>query len=102
MDTPHQPAQLCPLLDEPCRTHACTWYIRLQGMNPQTGAVMDQGGCAVGFLPLLLVENSNLQRHTAAEVSALRGELERQNKEAKTAMGQLLARRLASATGFQS
>jgi hypothetical protein len=51
---------------------ACLWYTQLRGKNPQTGAEMDEHGCAVAWLPVLLVENSQQQRQTAASVDSFR------------------------------
>jgi hypothetical protein len=52
--------------------HGCDWYTHIIGANPQTGDQMDKWGCAMTFLPLLLVENSQQQRQTAAAVESFR------------------------------
>jgi hypothetical protein len=54
---------------------ACLWQTHLRGLNPQTGQEIDQVGCAVAFLPVLLVENSQQQRQTAASVDSFRNEM---------------------------
>ena len=53
----------------------CAWFVSLQGENPQTGEIMDEKGCAMHWLPLLLVEGSKFTRHTAAAVESLRNEV---------------------------
>jgi hypothetical protein len=50
----------------------CLWLVNIRGLNPQTGQEVDQVGCAVSWIPLLLVENSQQQRQTAASVDSLR------------------------------
>jgi hypothetical protein len=55
--------------------HGCEWYTHIVGANPQTGEQMDKFGCAVTFLPLLLIENSQQQRQTGAAVESFRNEV---------------------------
>jgi hypothetical protein len=53
----------------------CLWFTKLRGQNPQTGQEMDSEGCAIAFLPILLIENSQQQRQTAAAVESTRNEV---------------------------
>jgi len=55
--------------------HECDWYTHVIGANPQTGEQIDQFSCAIAFLPMLLVENSQQQRQTGAAVESLRNEI---------------------------
>jgi len=64
----------CPLLKARCLEHGCRWYIQVQGKNPQTGQDLSEWGCAVEWLPVLLIENSQQQRQTGAAVESLRNE----------------------------
>jgi len=66
------PKKLCPLIREECSEHACAWYTHLIGQNPQTGAQVDDWGCAVGLLPILLVENAKNTREVTARVDQFR------------------------------
>jgi hypothetical protein len=70
----------CPLTGDPCMQHGCEWYTHVVGMNPQTGEQIDNFGCAVTFLPMLLIENSNQQRSTGAAVESFRNEVVEGNK----------------------
>lgn len=45
------------------------------GTHPQTGTPIDQWGCAVTWLPLLLVENSRHARGVQAAVESARNEI---------------------------
>jgi hypothetical protein len=59
----------------------CLWMTKLRGMNPQTGQEMDSDGCAIAFLPILLIENSQQQRQTAAAVESFRNEMMQGNDQ---------------------
>lgn len=60
--------------------HRCAWFIQLAGQNPQTGEQMDERGCAMSWMPILLVENSQQQRHTGAAVESFRNEMVKSNE----------------------
>ena len=66
--------QLCPMFREPCKEHQCRWYIQLLGTEPQTGEQLNKWGCAVEFIPVLLIENAKEVRQTAAAVESARNE----------------------------
>jgi len=72
-------ATYCPLLKKDCVTHKCAWYMRISGMNPNTGEQVDDWGCAIAWLPVLLIENSQQQRQTGAAVESLRNEVNNYN-----------------------
>ena len=55
--------------------HRCAWYTKLAGTNPNTGEVMDEHGCAMSWIPMLLIENSMQQRSTSAAVESFRNEM---------------------------
>lgn len=58
----------------------CLWQISLRGTNPQTGQEIDRVECALVSIPVLLVENSQQQRHTAAAVESFRNEMVKGNE----------------------
>lgn len=74
-------SKLCPLIKEPCLQHRCQWFIQLQGTNPMTGVATDEWGCAVGWLPVLLIENAKEVRGSAAAIESFRNEMVRQQGE---------------------
>jgi len=55
--------------------HGCEWYTHLLGRHPQTGAELDQWGCSIGWLPILLIENAQQSRQTGAAVESFRNEM---------------------------
>lgn len=58
----------------------CPKFVRLAGANPQTGETLDKFGCVDSFLPLLMLENSQQQRQTAAAVESFRNEMVKLNE----------------------
>ena len=69
----------CPLLNKKCMKHQCVWYNMLQGKNPQTGLDVQEWGCSIAWLPLLLVENSKHMMGTTAATESFRNEMVQSN-----------------------
>lgn len=90
-------AQTCPLGSK-CyevkgdTVHRCAWSIKLAGKNPQTGENVDERGCAMAWVPLLLIENSQQQRSTGAAVESFRNEMVQANAAVLAAGLPMLAR----------
>lgn len=55
--------------------HKCDWYVRVAGKHPQSEEIIDMWGCAMSFLPWLMVENSQMSRATGAAIEDFRNEL---------------------------
>jgi hypothetical protein len=75
---PHaEPGLVCPLhrkdMSEVC--HKCPWWQLLRGKDPQSTKDIDHWGCAVSFLPLLLVENAQVTRGNGAAIESFRNEM---------------------------
>lgn len=66
---------LCPFLKKACIEHDCMMYTHLTMVNPQTAVAQDQWGCAVQWLPVLLVENAKQGRGVQAAVESTRNEI---------------------------
>src|SRR5713101_8720623 len=73
----------CPYtgFKKPCRELAlsCPKFVHIAGHNPNTGEPVNRYGCADGFLPMLLIENSQQARQTGAAVESFRNEMVRLN-----------------------
>ena len=65
----------CPLLNKKCIKHQCLWYNMLQGKHPQTGLDVQEWGCSISWLPLLLVENSAKMTGVQAATESFRNEM---------------------------
>lgn len=71
----------CPLDGfKPCRQLECAWFMKVQGMNPNTGKEVDEYGCSMAWLPVLMIENSQQQRQTGAAVESFRNEMVKSNE----------------------
>jgi hypothetical protein len=71
----------CPMNGfNPCKQMKCAWFIQVRGMNPNTGKEVDEWGCAISWIPTLMIDNSNLQRQTGAAVESFRNEMVRANE----------------------
>lgn len=75
-----KPSSFCPLIKEDCKGLGCSWFTQLRGHNPNTGQEVDEWGCAVTWLPMLLIENSQMQRQTGAAVESFRNEMVKTNE----------------------
>jgi hypothetical protein len=72
--------KFCPLIGKDCIGLECSWYTQIRGMHPQTGEPVDEWGCAVTWMPMLAIENSNQQRSTSAAVESFRNEMVKSNE----------------------
>lgn len=71
----------CPLDNfNPCRQLDCAWFMKLQGKNPQNGQEVDEWGCSMAWLPVLMIENSQQQRQTGAAIESFRNEMVKTNE----------------------
>ncbi len=75
-----EPKANCPLDGfKPCRQLECAWFMKVRGTNPNTGEEIDDYGCSVAWLPVLMIENSQQQRQTGAAVESFRNEMVKAN-----------------------
>lgn len=66
----------CPLDGfNPCRQMNCAWFTQVRGVNPNTGQEVEEWGCAMAWLPIMLMENSHQQKITGAAVDHMRNEI---------------------------
>lgn len=79
-----KPKNGCPLDNfNPCRQLDCAWFTQLRGMNPNTGKDVDEWGCAIAWMPILMIENSQQQRSTGAAVESFRNEMVKANENSQ-------------------
>lgn len=70
----------CPLNNfEKCKQWDCAWFIQVRGNDPQTGEYTEDWGCAVSYLPMLLIENARMSNQTGAAVESFRNEMVKDN-----------------------
>ena len=76
-----EPKANCPLDGfNPCRQMECAWFMKVVGKNPNTGADIEDWGCSMAWLPILMIENSQQQRSTGAAVESFRHEMVKNNE----------------------
>lgn len=75
-----KPSNFCPLIKNECKGLGCSWFVQLRGTNPNTGQDIDEWGCSISWLPVLMIENSQQQRQTGAAVESFRNEMVRANE----------------------
>lgn len=76
-----EPKNNCPLDGfKPCRQLECAWFLKITGKNPNTGEDIEDWGCSMSWLPILMIENSQQQRSTGAAVESFRNEMVKNNE----------------------
>jgi hypothetical protein len=76
-----EPKTNCPLDGfKPCRQLECAWFLKISGKDPQSNKEFDEWGCAMSWMPILTIENSQMQRQTGAAVESFRNEMVKSNE----------------------
>jgi len=90
----------CPLDGfKPCRQLECAWFMKVRGNNPNTGEEIDDYGCAIAWMPVLMIENSQQQRQTGAAVESFRNEMVKANDVSQQVLRATI-QNVAPATNF--
>lgn len=80
---------LCPLMKGPCiedgaiqngELVACRFWVRVQGKHPQSGVAIDHHDCALCWAPVLMIENTKVNRETGAAIESFRNEMSVANR----------------------
>lgn len=88
---------ICPMMSGECiedgsirdgELVACRFWITIQGKHPQTGETVNNGDCAIAWMPILLIENSKVNRETGAAVESFRNEMVRANESSQRMLAQ--------------
>ena len=70
----------CPLNGfKPCTPFDCGWFIQIRGKHPQTGEELDEYGCAMAMMPMLMIENSRQTSQAGAAIESFRNEMVKAN-----------------------
>lgn len=59
---------------------ACTRWIQIMGRNPNTGGEINKYDCIDNWIPMLLIENSFINKQTGAAVESFRNEMVKANE----------------------
>lgn len=87
----------CPFIAKKCVESKCRLWTHLLGKNPQGDGVVDKFGCAIEFLPILLVENAQMIRQTAASTDKVANQVQKSRAEFIGALTQDAQKRLLDA-----
>lgn len=86
----------CPLGSE-CESikdgvkYVCPWYVKVMGKVPQSDQMVDEWRCSMSWLPMLMIENSQMQRQTGAAVESFRNEMVKDNNKVIRNISQIIA-----------
>jgi hypothetical protein len=76
-----EPKSNCPLNNfDPCKQMECGWFMKVAGTNPNTGEPLEDWGCAITWIPVMLIENGRQQNSTAVAVESFRNEMVKNNE----------------------
>ena len=78
-----KPGNYCPLVKKECLGLQCAWFTQVRGTNPNSGQEVDEWACAISWLPILLIENSQQQRSTGSAIESFRNEMVKANESAQ-------------------
>lgn len=76
-----KPGTHCPLIKKDCIQMQCNWFMQVRGYDSNTGKEIDEWGCAVAWLPTLLIENANQMRQAGAATESFRNEFVKSTQE---------------------
>jgi len=83
---------ICPMMGEECvedgairngELVSCRFWVHVLGKDPQTGKDIDNADCAFAWTPMLLIENSKINRETGAAVESFRNEMVKSNESSQ-------------------
>lgn len=80
---------ICPLMGGECiedgairegEMVSCRFWVYVIGKNPQTGETVNTGDCAFCWTPVLMIENTKVNREAGAAIESFRNEMVKANK----------------------
>ena len=74
----------CPLNSfAPCKELECAWFMKVAGKHPQKDEEVEDWGCAMAWMPVLLMENARVSFQTGAAVESFRNEMVKANQNSQ-------------------
>jgi hypothetical protein len=64
----------------------CPWYTKVAGTDNNTNTEVDHWGCAIAWLPTLLINTANESRKGVAATESFRNEMTKQGAQAQQLM----------------
>lgn len=76
----------CPFIKKDCVQMQCALFTCVRGVDMNTGKELDEWGCAMGWLPMLLINSANESRKTCAATESFRNEMVNQGQQTQQAL----------------
>jgi hypothetical protein len=76
----------CPFIKKDCIQMQCALFTCVRGTDVNTGKEIDEWGCAMGWLPMLLINTANESRKTCAATESFRNEMVSQGQQTQQAL----------------
>jgi hypothetical protein len=70
----------------------CPWYVMVRGTDTNTGKEVDEWGCAIAWMPTLMINTANESRKGVAATESFRNEMVNQGDQTQKVMLLSLAR----------
>lgn len=74
--------------------YRCPWYVQVQGIDNNTGKEVNNWGCAIAWMPALMINTANETRQGAAATESFRNAMVKQGEQTQQLM--LIAAQLAN------
>lgn len=72
----------------------CPWYVEIRGFDANKGAEVSNWGCAIAWMPTLMINTANESRKNTAATESFRNEMVQQGAQTQQVM--LVAAQLAN------
>ena len=72
--------------------YRCPWYVQVKGYDANAGKEVDHWGCAIAWMPTLMINTANETRQGVAATESFRNEMVKQGEQTQKVM--LLAAQL--------
>lgn len=66
--------------------YRCPWYVQVRGFDVNTGQEIDNWGCAIAWMPALMINAANESRKGVAATESFRNEMVRQGEQTQQVM----------------
>lgn len=63
--------------------YRCPWYVQVRGVDMNTGEETGNWGCAIAWMPMLMINTANESRKGVAATESFRNEMVKRNAHAQ-------------------
>lgn len=63
--------------------YRCPWYVQIRGVDVNSGQQTDNWGCAIAWMPALMINTANESRKGVAATESFRNEMMKQGTQAQ-------------------